>query len=370
MAKKIGRIVLIGFFVLLLLGVVTALVSPSLVRKTANKSFPSVDGEIQITGLSGKVEIYRDGYGIPHIYGDSHHDLYFAQGYVHAQDRFWQMDFWRHTGAGRLSELIGKPMLETDKFLRTLGWERVAKEELAMLDQEEIAILEAYSEGVNAYISEVTGTSLSLEYAFLPITNPGYEPKPWVPLNSLTWGKAMAWDLRGNLDEEIDRAKLLKDLTDDQVEFLYPPYPQDHPLILPDFQSKDSGIYTPGDNSRAINDVNPVVINPTILNSISSSIASLDSITTGGFEGIGSNSWAISGELTDTGKPYLANDPHLGSQMPSIWYEVGLHCRTKTEDCQLDLAGFSFAGVPGVVIGHNDRIAWGLTNTGPDVMDL
>ncbi len=181
MAKKIGRIFLIGIIILLLVVAITALVSPSIVRNLAVKSYPLVDGEIQITGLSGKVEIYRDAYGIPHIYGDSHHDLFFAQGYVHAQDRFWQMDFWRHTGAGRLSELIGKPMLETDKFLRTLGWERVAKEELAMLDQEEIAILEAYSEGVNAYISEVTGTSLSLEYAFLPITNPGYEPKPWVP---------------------------------------------------------------------------------------------------------------------------------------------------------------------------------------------
>ena len=370
MAKKIGRIVLIVIFVILLLAAVTALVSPSLVRNTAKKSFPSVDGEIRVAGINSKVEIYRDAYGIPHIYGDSHHDLFFAQGYVHAQDRFWQMDFWRHTGAGRLSELIGKPMLETDKFLRTLGWERVAKEELTLLGPEEIATLEAYSDGVNAYISEVTGTSLSLEYAFLPLTNPGYEPKAWVPLNSLTWGKAMAWDLRGNLDEEIDRAKLLKDLSVNQVDFLNPSYPSDHPLIVPNFQVENTGIHTV-DLAMTIpeslisgNDLS------SLFSSIQNTITDLDSLTAGGFEGVGSNSWAISGDLTDTGKPFLANDTHLGAQMPSIWYEVGLHCRTKSEECQLDLAGFSFAGVPGIIIGHNDRIAWGVTNVGPDVMDL
>ncbi len=235
MAKKIGRIILGAVLVLLLLAAVLAIFSPPWVQSTAKKSFPLVEGEIQITGLDGKVEIYRDSFGVPHIYAETHHDLFFAQGYVHAQDRFWQMDFWRHQGAGRLSELIGKPMVETDKFLRTLGWERVAKQELALLGPAELSILESYSAGVNAYIQENTGTELSLEYAFLPILNAGYEPKPWTPLNSLSWGKAMAWDLRANLGTEIDRAQLFKDIPADQVEFIYPPYPQDHPLIVPDF---------------------------------------------------------------------------------------------------------------------------------------
>jgi len=288
MARKIVRTVLIGVFVLLLLAAVTALVSPSIVRNSASKSFPDVDGDLQVPGLENNVEIFRDNFGVPHIFGDSHHDLFFAQGYVHAQDRFWQMDFWRHTGAGRLSELIGKPMLETDKFLRTLGWERVAKEELALMGSDDIAILEAYSDGVNTYISEITGTSLSLEYAFLPLTNPNYEPKTWVPLNSLTWGKAMAWDLRGNLDEEIDRAKLLKDLSVDQVDFLNPSYPSDHPLIVPNFKAENTSVQTsnPGmtisETLISSNDLS------SLFNSIQNTISDLDSLTAGGFEGVGS----------------------------------------------------------------------------------
>ncbi|MGB2963272.1 MAG: penicillin acylase family protein [Anaerolineales bacterium] len=372
MAKKIGRIILGTVLVLLILAALTAIISPPLVRRTAEKSFPLVEGEIQIAGLDGPVEIYRDSFGIPHIYAESHHDLMFTQGYVHAQDRFWQMDFWRHQGAGRLSELLGNTMLETDKFLRTLGWERVAKQELAQLEPEELSILEAYAEGVNAYLQEYSGTALSMEYAFLSILNRGYTPKSWIPLNSLTWAKAMAWDLRDNLSTELDRAMLLKDISADQLEFIYPPYPQDHPLIVTDYASPESKIDQYNQNFTKFQSDNliPVSAISPLIQSVISQVEALDNLTGGGFEGIGSNSWAISGELTDTGKPYLANDPHLGSQMPSIWYEVGLHCREKTESCQLDVAGFSFAGFPGIVIGHNDRIAWGLTNVGPDVMDL
>jgi len=138
--KKIGRILLGTVLVLLILTAVIAIVAPPWVRSTAKKSYPLVEGEIKVTGLDGPVEIYRDSFGIPHIYAESHHDLIFVQGYVHAQDRFWQMDLWRHQGAGRFSELVGNPMLETDKFLRTLGWERVAKQELALLGPEERSI--------------------------------------------------------------------------------------------------------------------------------------------------------------------------------------------------------------------------------------
>ena len=123
MAKKIGRILLGIVLVLLLLAAVIAIISPPLVRSTAKKSYPFVEGEIKLSGLDGPVEIYRDSFGIPHIYAESHHDLFLVQGYVHAQDRFWQMDFWRHQGAGRLSELLGSPMVESDTFLRTLGWD-------------------------------------------------------------------------------------------------------------------------------------------------------------------------------------------------------------------------------------------------------
>jgi len=368
MVKRIGRILLFTVLILGFLVLLIALFGPPYVQNSAKKSFPLIEGEIRATGLDDQVKIYRDSFGIPHIYGSSHHDLFFAQGYVHAQDRFWQMDFWRHLGAGRLAEFVGSPMVETDKFIRTLGWERVAKQELELLGPEEVATLEAYSAGVNFYLQDHTGVQLSLEYLFLPITNRHYETPPWTPLNSMTWSKAMAWDLRGNIDSEIDRALLLHDLTPQQILEIYPQYPSDHPFIVEGFSSdqedSDNGSTKSGE---FIADQEPLL---DTLAYIQSSVTALDELTGGGFESIGSNSWAVSGDLTETGKPYLANDPHLGSQMPSIWYEIGLHCLEKTESCQLDVTGFSFAGVPGIVIGHNDRISWGVTNVGPDVMDL
>jgi len=359
--KKIGRILLIVLVVLIVLFAIIAIAGPPWVRRTAEKSFPQIDGELQVAGLDGPVDIYRDSFGIPHIYAASQHDIFFVQGYVHAQDRFWQMDFWRHQGAGRLSELLGEATLDTDKFLRTLGWERVARQELDLLDDQSRFILEAYTEGVNAYLADHTGSALALEYAFLPIVNRGYEPAPWTMLNSLTWAKAMAWDLRRNLDTEIDRAMLLKDLTPEQVADLFPPYPEDRPVIVPDYANSQS--------SSSVHHSPFTIHHSQLFETLHTQLSTLPFLTRG-FDGIGSNSWAVSGELTDTGMPLLANDPHLGAQMPSIWYEVGLHCVPKTDDCALDVAGFSFAGVPGVVIGHNDRIAWGFTNVGPDVMDL
>ncbi len=162
----------------------------------------------------------------------SQHDLFFAQGYVHAQDRFWQMDTWRHIGSGTLSEMFGKGQVETDTFLRTLGWKQVAELEYAQLDPQAKAILDSYTEGVNAYLKDHDKTALSLEYAILGLLSPDYKVEPWTPVNSLTWGKAMAWDLRGNMGEEIERAVLLKTLTAEQVKELFPDYPEDHPVIV------------------------------------------------------------------------------------------------------------------------------------------
>lgn len=368
MFRKIGRFVLVFLTLLLLLGAIVAGFGPLAVQRLAVRSFPEVDGRLEIEGLDAPVDIYRDAYGIPHIYASTQHDVFFAQGYVHAQDRFWQMDFWRHQGAGRLSELLGKATLSEDRFLRTLGWERVARQEWETLADRPRSILLAYSEGVNAYLKDHHGVELSLEYAFLPLVNRGYQPAPWTPLNSLTWAKAMAWDLRGNMDEEIERALLLNSLSPEQVQDLYPPYPEKHPLIVSDrgeseaSPALDNHLTALADLSRSEQQG--------MLRLVQEAARDLDARRGGGFPGIGSNSWAVSGDLTETGMPFLANDPHLGVQMPSIWYQNGLHCAPKTEECPLDLVGFSFAGTPGVVIGHNDRIAWGLTNVGPDVMDL
>jgi penicillin amidase len=365
--KKAGKIlgsVLIGVLILAIIAAGGGFYyfKSYLPNTVAPKSFPQIDGEIQVDGLDGPVDIYRDNMGIPNIYATTSHDIFFAQGYVHAQERFWQMDAWRHIGSGRLSEMFGSATAETDAFLRTLGWRQTAEAEWENLGPDTKAILQDYADGVNAYLKDHTDAALSLEYAVLalPILSPNYEIEPWTPIHSLTWGKAMAWDLRGNMDEEIQRAILLKTLTPEQVAQLFPAYPDDHPVIVNSIGEGPS--FTPAFNNS--------VVNTETLNAAAQNIALLDPVLGEWSRSVGSNSWAVSGKLTDTGMPLLANDPHLGIQMPSIWFQIGLHCVEKSEECPFEVAGFSFAGVPGVVIGHNDRIAWGFTNTGPDVMDL
>jgi penicillin G amidase len=336
-----------------------------------SRSFPQTSGEVHLSGLDGPVDIYRDPNGIPHIYATTTHDLFYAQGYVHAQDRFFQMDFWRHIGSGRLSEMFGKSQLDTDIFLRRMGWARVAQQELDIMEPETKAVLTAYADGVNAYISGRDPQTISLEYAVMKLTNRGYTIEPWTPLHSLTWAKAMAWDLRGNMDEEGERVTLLKTLTLDQINQLYPDYnTNDFPVIVNHLPAE--GQVLPSTADTAAVDWNIAASDGLVAQAAALKTRSeaLNDLLGPGGPGAGSNNWVISGKLTATGKPLLANDPHLGPQMPSIWYEIGLHCIAKSEACPIEVTGFSFAGAPGVIIGHNDRIAWGFTNVGPDVQDI
>ena len=368
--KRAGAFLKRGLIVIVVLGLVLAAggayyFKSYLPDTVAPKSFPQVEGEIKLEGLDGAVDIYRDSMGIPHIYATTSHDLFFAQGYVHAQDRFWQMDAWRHIGSGTLSEMFGAGQVETDTFLRTLGWRQTAEQEYAALDPVSKAIIDTYTEGVNAYLKDHDTTALSLEYAILGLLSPDYEIEPWTPVNSLTWGKAMAWDLRGNMGEEIERAVLLKTLTPEQVAELFPPYPEDHPVIVNEIG--EQALKVESQRSQVPSDLQLSTFN---FEPLADRFALLDGLMGPMGEGIGSNSWAVAGSRTSTGLPLLANDPHLGIQMPSIWYQVHLECQPVTAECPYNVAGFSFAGVPGVVIGHNDRIAWGVTNVGPDVMDL
>ncbi|MFV1969893.1 MAG: penicillin acylase family protein [Acidimicrobiia bacterium] len=330
---------------------------------SVRRAFPQTEGTIQIEGLSGSVEVIRDSMGIPHIYADTPEDLMMAEGYVHAQDRFYQMDFWRHISYGTLSEMFGDSSLETDAFLRTMGWGRQAEAQFASETPEMRSLLESYAAGVNAYLATQSPSDLSFEYSILQLTNPGYTPEPWTPAQSLAWGKVMSWDLGGNHEAEIGRALALGVMSPERVRQLYPAYPGNrHPYIVGSDQSEATAIETMGVSPEALQ---------APLESAAYAIDALDRIAGGGSEsGIGSNSWAVSGQYTDTGSPLLMNDPHLSSQMPSIWYQVGLHCNSVSDDCPFDVAGFSFAGVPGVVIGHNADIAWGFTNVGPDVQDL
>lgn len=327
-------------------------------------SFPQLDGTVAAPGLHHRVSVLRDATGIPTIEADDAHDLFYAQGYVHAQDRFFEMDFRRHVTAGRVSEMFGASQLPTDKFLRTLGWRRIAEQEVALLDPTAKAYYQAYADGVNAYLANHEGTALSLEYGILGIQNPQYTVEKWTIADSLAWLKAMAWDLRSNLDQEVDRALVAPYYSAAQLADLWPKYPYDqNPVIVPQLSTDApaaSAASTGADAARASvtwKKVDGVV-----------EAASLLLGRTG--EGVGSNSWVVSGDLTASGKPMLSNDPHLGESMPGIWHQSGLKCRVVSDACPFDVAGYGFSGMPGVIIGHNDRIAWGFTNLTTDVTDL
>ncbi|MGA9347785.1 MAG: penicillin acylase family protein [Anaerolineae bacterium] len=339
MRRLLGKILMVLGVLVLLVVIVAAGGGYFVIRR----GFPASNGTIKVAGLESQVEVYRDGWGIPHIYASNPHDLFFAQGYVHAQDRFWQMEFWRRVGSGRLAEILGESALDSDRFIRTLGWHRTAAQELELLDNGERAVLEAYAEGVNAYISTHRGR-LGLEFTILGLTGVKFDPEPWTPLNTVTWSKIMAWDLSGNMNDELLRAHIAARLGSPAVGALVPPYSDDYPVIVP----------------------HPLA--GATLEAVPESSFDLHPLGTG--DDIGSNNWVIAGSRTETGMPLLANDPHLGIQMPSIWYEVGLHCEPVGPGCPYNVVGASFAGSPGVIIGHNDHIAWGVTNLGSDVQDL
>lgn len=337
-----SRLLRVVLLVLLAIILVTGLSTSGFAFVTVRRAWPKTDGAIQVDGLQDEVTVVRESWGIPHIYASNPHDLFFAQGYVHAQDRFWQMEFWRRIGAGRLSEILGESALDQDRFIRTVGWHRAAARELEAMDEETLTVLEAYAEGVNAYISSHQ-RRLGLEFTALGLTGARFEPEPWTPLDTISWGKVMAWDLSGNRSDELLRAQIAAKLGTSAVDTLVPAYPDDRPVIVPSLteaslQAVPEAAFTP------------------------------HALGTGGV--LGSNNWVVAGERTETGMPILANDPHLGIQMPSIWYEIGLHCEPVGPDCPYNVVGASFASTPGVIIGHNDHIAWGVTNLGPDVQDL
>ena len=356
----------IGLVVVLLLGGV-ALFAVHTVRA----SFPQTSGEVSVPGLTAATTVTRNDLGVPDIYADSLEDLFFTQGYVHAQDRFWEMDVRRHITAGRLSEMFGKDQVSTDAFLRTLGWRRIAEQEVELLSDRSRRILDAYASGVNAYLAEHRGDRLSLEYAVLGLQNPDYQPEPWAPADSVAWIKALAWDLRSNMDEEVYRAIMSGSVGVEQTERLFPPYPFDEHRPIVEGGAVVNGVFqqgAPAGTGAAAASAPPAA--RTALLQVAHVSDLLENWLGPSGPGIGSNSWVVSGEHTGTGLPLLANDPHLAPMMPSLWYQTGLHCTTRTDDCNYDVSGWTMSGLPGVFIGHNDAIAWGFTNLGPDVTDL
>ncbi|MDX2728715.1 MULTISPECIES: penicillin acylase family protein [unclassified Streptomyces] len=343
---------------------------------TVRASYPQTNGSVKIDGLSANVDVKRDSYGIPQIYADSDTDLFRAQGFVQAQDRFWEMDVRRHMTAGRLSEMFGSGQVDTDAFLRTLGWRKIAQEEYdTVLSADTKKNLQAYADGVNAYLKGRDGKDISVEYAALGLTN-DYKPTKWTPVDSVAWLKAMAWDLRGNMQDEIDRSLMTSRLSKERIEELYPAYPYDkhRPIVGTGAISSVTGAFDPAATSSTGVGANTVQgategLN-TQLSSLSDTLDKIPALLGPNGNGIGSNSWVVSGTYTTTGKPLLANDPHLAPQLPSLWYQMGLHCRQLSATCRYDTAGYTFSGMPGVIIGHNQDIAWGFTNLGADVTDL
>ncbi|WP_327594556.1 penicillin acylase family protein [Streptomyces chartreusis] len=349
---------------------------------TVRASFPQTKGSITLKGLSGPVDVKRDDYGIPQIYASSDEDLFMAQGFVQAQDRFWEMDVRRHMTSGRLSEMFGKSQVDNDEFLRTLGWDRIAKQEYdKTLSASTKKYLQAYAAGVNAYLDGKDNKDISLEYAALGFTN-DYKPGKWTPVDSVAWLKAMAWDLRGNMQDEIDRALMTSRLGPKEIADLYPQYPYSRNKTIVQAGQYDEVTKTYGSTGSAAGTGSSA--GGTSGTGTSSGTAGLQGQLAGLQEvlddlptavgvngnGIGSNSWVVGGKYTITGKPLLANDPHLSASLPSVWYQMGLHCRAVSSKCQYDVSGYTFAGMPGVVIGHNQNISWGMTNSGVDVTDL
>lgn len=305
-------------------------------RRFLRRSLPHTRGELTLPGLEQAVEIIRDRWGVPHIYATNESDLFFAQGFVQAQDRLFQMDMNRRAGAGRLSEIAGPLGLATDRLARRAGWPRAAVRQSA-LDPDTRTVAEAYAAGVNAFIDQ---GKLPLEFSLL-----FYRPEPWQPLDSALWGVVLAWGLSSNWEAELVRAALLAKVGAEKAADLNPAYDQAYETILPADQIGERA---------AVNLINAYrrALHELLLNGLPAG------------PGAGSNNWVVNGRHTMSGRPILANDPHLPPAFPALWYEVHLH------GGGYNVAGFTMPAIPGVIAGHNDKIAWGLTNAFPDVQDL
>ncbi len=327
--KRMGRPQKIGLWTIGTLIVLAAAVV-LFVNVYIGKSKPVIEGTAAVAVLDSDVTVTRDQNGVPHIEAQSDADLYRAQGYVHAQDRLFQMDLARRQASGRLAEVVGAKAIDTDKQFRTFSLRDAAEKSYDTYSDEAKAVLGWYSEGVNAFIQEVKDNGrLSPEFKLL-----GYEPEEWTPADSLTIGKYMAYDLGGKWTPQAMRHWALNEYSEEKAKELFITYPENAESIM------------------EANRANPVAV------------AGQFDPDAQPYEFNGSNNWVVSGDKTKSGAPLLADDPHLGLSTPSVWHQIHL---TSPEQ---NVSGVIFAGIPGIILGHNDEIAWGVTNVGPDVQDL
>jgi len=297
---------------------------------------PKVDGSLQVTGLHDVVRIERDVHGIPTIRANSSEDAVFGLGFAHAQDRLWQLETHRRIGSGRLAEAFGAPALESDKFLRALGVKRAALAQWERASPQLRATMNAYAAGINAFATQAM-QARPPEFLLL-----GLQFEPWTPQDSFAWAIMMAWDLGGNWRTEMLRMRLALKMPVERINELIPPYPGEKPLPTADYAALFRGLRLDGKlGEQAWLHAPP-----------------------SGVEGVGSNNWVVSGSNTESGKPLLANDPHLKLSAPALWYFARLQAPG------LHVAGATMPGLPNIVLGQNESLAWGFTNTGPDVQDL
>jgi penicillin G amidase len=294
-------------------------------------SLPQTRGVVQLSGLKNKVDIWRDKHGVPHIFAKTENDALFALGFVHAQDRLWQMEVNRRIGNGELAEIFGKDLIETDRFLRIIGLRRAAQSAFDTFDAETKSKLESYAQGVNAFLVQHKA-ALPAEFILLHV-----KPRNWTPVDSLVWHKAMALDMGYMWKRELTRLQLLKHLNQSQINELIPPVSGDsYPAI--------------GSLAALYQDLPKKMTQAALLK---------PPIGTPG-----SNNWVVSGKRSVTGKPLLANDPHITMSSPAVWYLAHINVAGRNR------VGVTFPGMPIIVLGRTDRVAWGFTNTAPDVHDL
>jgi penicillin amidase len=294
---------------------------------------PQSSGKLQVQDLQQPVEVLRDRWGVPHIFAQNASDAFFAQGFVHAQERLWQMDFTRRVVFGRLSEVLGEVALPVDRAMRTVSLFATAEQEAAQMTGEIRPLLEAYCHGVNSWIEQAKSKrKLPVEFLLL-----GYTPEAWRIGDSLAWGKMMSWTLAGNWQSELYRRQLLQKLGPKKLRDLEIDIDKTWSVVL------DLGLAL-GEGKSA--DTARRFAGPRV------------------GEGVGSNNWVLHGSRTASGKPLLANDMHLELTTPGLWFEVHL------VGGEMDVSGVSLPGVPMVIAGHNRHLAWGYTDSCPDVQDL
>jgi penicillin G amidase len=322
----------------------------------AHSALPQLDGRLQLQGLSALVKVTRDAHGVPTIEAGNFDDLFFAQGYVTAQDRLWQMDIMRRFASGELSEILGAKTLKLDREQRIIGMRAAAKKSLEVATPRDRAFFDDFARGVNAYI-QARGGRLPIEFRIL-----GYRPRPWTAEDSIVIAYQMVKDMNYHyFDNALEREKILARLGPELTADLYvnrswhdrPPTVMRDDLDEPEQSANDSDDDDDDDDDGPDNSVTLSIVPSQIPAHIAE-----------GLPVDGSNDWVVSGAHTVTGKPLLSDDMHLGHQMPNLWYEAHLHAGT------LDVAGVTLPGMPYVIVGHNQRIAWGFTNVGPSVTDV